>query len=368
MNKEINDAIPQLNAIDFFCGAGGLTRGFLDAGINVVMGIDANEECRKTYEANNLPAKFLHADICKLTTGSLRCLEDIPPDQLLLAGCAPCQPFTKQRRETKGSTQNTLLGHFARFIADVRPGQIFIENVPGLTKVQGNSTYLKFIKLLSQLDYHIASGVVDAKWYGVPQTRRRFILLAARTFRPTLPPITHGPGLIPYVTVKDAIGSYPIIKAGETHRTIPNHQAARLSELNMKRIMSNPKNGGDRRSWRPSLTLDCHRKKYNGHMYRGHTDVYGRMWWDRPAPALTCRFDSLSNGRYGHPSQNRAISLREGSRLQSFKDKYIFYGTSKSEITTQIGNAVPVKLAEAVGRHILNLRRNISVAKQPNEI
>ncbi len=169
---------------------------------------------------------------------------------------------------------------------------------------------------------------------------------------PALPPRTHGPGLLPYWTVRDAVCHYPPIRAGETHPSIPNHRAAALSALNLERIQRVPPDGGDRRSWPPGLTLPCHR---NG--YEGHTDVYGRMWWDRPAPTLTTRCDSLSNGRYGHPQQHRAISLREAAALQSFPDDYIFYGGSKRSIALQIGNAVPVRLAETLGRHIVEMRR-----------
>lgn len=348
-----------MKAIDFFCGAGGLTRGFLNAGIEVILGIDSNAQCRETYEKNNPPARFLHADIHKLSPTELKIVKNIPSEELLFAGCAPCQPFTKQRREIKNSNQRTLLGYFARFVEDIRPGQIFVENVPGITKVQGHSTYRKFRELLDRLNYHTITGTVDAKWYGVPQTRRRFILLAAQSFKPTLPTISHGPNQQPYITVRDAIGSYPRITAGQTHPITPNHRASQLSPLNMERIKNTPRNGGDRRDWKSHLRLDCHIKRHDdGHVYKGHTDVYGRMWWDRPAPAITCRFDSLSNGRYGHPSQNRAISLREGARLQSFEDDYIFYGSSKSELAAQIGNAVPVKLAETVGKHILLLAKN----------
>jgi DNA (cytosine-5)-methyltransferase 1 len=338
-------------AIDFFCGAGGLTRGLLNAGISVALGIDMDEFCRETYEKNNYPAQFLASDVRELRLKDLkRFISDVKRDDLLLAACAPCQPFTKLKKNKGAGNDATLLGEFSRFVEALKPRQIFIENVPGLTKISGYSTYKRFLQMLTAWKYEFCEEIVDAKAYGVPQTRRRLVLIAINGLKPTLPPPTHGPGLLPYETVEKAIKSYPSIKAGQTHRNVANHKASTLASINLKRIQHTPHNGGDRRSWPTHLKLECHK---NGHS--GHTDVYGRMWWKRPAPALTCRCDSLSNGRYGHPVQDRAISLREAAKLQSFDDSYIFYGPSKNHLAAQIGNAVPVKLAEAIGRHILAL-------------
>jgi DNA (cytosine-5)-methyltransferase 1 len=336
-------------AIDFFCGAGGLTRGFLNAGISVVLGIDMDERCRETYEKNNHPARFLAADIRDLKLKDIkRFIPDSSGEGLLLAACAPCQPFTKLKQRKGHGNQATLLGEFSRFVEGLWPRQVFIENVPGLCKVSGFSTYKRFRQMLADWGYECCEGVLDAKAYGVPQTRRRLALIAIKGIKPTLPPATHGLNLLPYETVENAISSYPTIKAGKTHPDIPNHQASALSPINLRRIQHTPRDGGDRRDWPRHLKLKCHT---NGHS--GHTDVYGRMWWKRPAPALTCRCNSLSNGRYGHPAQDRAISLREAASLQSFNDAYIFYGSSKNHLAAQIGNAVPVKLAEAIGKHIL---------------
>jgi len=343
-------------AIDFFCGAGGLTRGFLNAGISVVLGIDMDEYCRETYEKNNSPARFLAADVRNLKLKDIKqFISGVSRDELLLAACAPCQPFTKLKQNKGHGNEATLLGQFSRFIHALKPRQIFIENVPGLTKISGFSTYKRFRQMLADLGYECCEGIVDAKAYGVPQTRRRLVMIAIKGIKPTLPPLTHGPDILPYQTVEDAIKHYPPIKAGKFHPTLPNHRASALSPINLKRIKKTPHNGGDRRAWPANLKLECHT---NGHS--GHTDVYGRMWWKRPAPALTCRCDSLSNGRYGHPQQDRAMSLREAAKLQSFNDSYVFYGPSKNHLATQIGNSVPVKLAEAIGKHILMLKNDRS--------
>jgi len=340
-------------AFDFFCGAGGLTRGLLNIGIDVRLGIDMNNNCRETYEKNNYPARFLQADIRTLSHQDLSYWTDgVHPENLLLAACAPCQPFTKLKSQKVRPRHRdaTLLNSFSFFVRELQPRCVFIENVPGITKVDGFSSYRRFLKMLRENGYDYCEGILDSKEYGVPQTRRRLIIIASKGVHPTLPPPSHGHNLLPYRTVEDAIRCYPPIEAGETHLEIPNHRASTLSLINLERIKNTPKNGGDRASWPSNLWLECHK---NGHT--GHTDVYGRMRWEQPAPAITCRCDSLSNGRYGHPEQNRAISLREAARLQSFEDNYVFYGTSKKELAAQIGNAVPVKLAEAIGRHILAL-------------
>ena len=329
---------------DFFCGAGGLTRGLLDAGINVVLGIDSDGSCKDTYERNNIPAKFLHADLRKLSASDINeYAHGIDPDNLLLAACAPCQPFAQLNRYGKRTYKSTLLKEFARFVEALKPRFVFLENVPGLVKVPGGSTYRRFRKKLTNLGYNLAEGVVNAKNYGVPQSRRRFVMLGVLGGNPSLPPSTHGDGLLDYETV-EIIRNYPPIVAGEIHLEIPNHRAAILSPTNLERIQQTDHNGGDRTSWNNEMWLECHKKQ------KGYTDVYGRMYWERPAPTLTCKCHSLSNGRYGHPEQDRAISLREAARLQGFLDNYIFYAETQGQLATHIGNAVPVNLAEAVGK------------------
>jgi DNA (cytosine-5)-methyltransferase 1 len=338
-------------AIDFFSGAGGLTRGLVNAGIRVLLGIDADGGCRETYERNNPMSRFLHADIRELRVEDVRnAIARVHRDELLLAACAPCQPFAQLNRGDKEDwdVAATLLNQFARFVRALQPRCVFVENVPGLARVGGSSTHKRFRKILREMGYGFYEDVLDAKAYGVPQTRRRLVMIAIRGMQPEPPRPTHGPGLLPYETVENAIRAYPPLVAGATHPDVPNHRAAMLSAMNMERMRHTPYDGGDRTAWPRRLWLACHR---NG--YRGHTDSYGRMHWQRPAPTLTCRCHSISNGRYGHPVQDRAISLREAARLQSFDDNYVFFGTSLCHLASQIGNAVPVGLAEAAGRYLL---------------
>lgn len=348
-----------MRAIDCFCGAGGLTRGLLDAGVEVVAGLDADGRCKETYESNNRPARFYEQDICQVTGLDVwRLLGSRRTGDLLIAGCAPCQPFSKHRKRATDKSGTvcrmrdpdaTLLGAFARLVEVIKPGQVLIENVPGIAKVEGFSTYRRFVRMLKANSYRIAEGVLDAKQFGVPQTRRRYVLIAIHVREASLPEREFGRGLQEYATVRQAIAHYPPIQAGERHPFVPNHEAAAISAINLLRLRSTPPDGGDRRSWPAGLELECHKRDHDG-----HTDVYGRMAWDQPAPTLTGRCNSISNGRYGHPCQDRAISLREAASLQTFSDAYVFRGTHQ-QIARQIGNAVPVKFGEALGRHLLRL-------------
>ena len=340
----------RIKAFDFFCGAGGLSRGLSDAGVEVIAGVDFNDRCRLAYERNNLRSKFIYKDINELKLSDLHMEGLLPEDNnVLFAGCAPCQPFSPLRRDATRRGDSTLLRQFGRLVRAAMPGYVLIENVPGIARVRGFSEFQRFLQMLDKLGYNHVHGVIDAQRYGVPQRRRRLILLAARKLLPSLPAPTHGDGLGPIRTVRNAIAGFPPIIAGGCSITIPNHVAARVSELNLERLRATPVNGGDRRSWPPRLRLKCHRAS---HVV--HTDVYGRMFWDRPAPALTSRCISISNGRFGHPEQDRAISLREAAALQSFPNCYEFFG-SKKDISLQIGNAVPVKLAEVIGKHFLQM-------------
>jgi DNA (cytosine-5)-methyltransferase 1 len=349
-NMPTCDPIP---VFDFFCGAGGLTRGLLDAGFNVLAGFDLDAKCRQSYEHNNPHARFIAKDIRELSIGELKkqC-HGTPFSEMLFAGCAPCQPFSQQVKNGECRHEATLLANFARLIEDAMPGQVLMENVPGIARVKGNSTFKRFLRVLEQNDYHYVYGMVDAKRFGVPQKRRRLVLIALRHGQPTMPLETHGRGALPFRTVRQAISHFPPIQAGQSHRDIPNHVAASITEINLERLRHTPHDGGNRRSWPKELCLECHAGDYEG-----HTDVYGRMAWDAPAPTLTGRCHSISNGRYGHPTQDRAISLREAAALQSFPDGYVFFGSNK-HIAQQIGNAVPVRLAEALGKHILDMRAN----------
>lgn len=340
-------------AIDFFCGGGGLTKGLTDAKIIVLGGYDSCKDYKTTYETNN-NCKYICKDI--RTVDKAEVYASFPEikaneDDLLLSGCAPCQPFSLQRRSKTEHVDVNLLSEFGRLIAAIKPAHILVENVPGL-RGKGKKVFNSFLDLLSKNGYLYDYRVVNAKYYGIPQNRNRLVIIASRFFQPLIPEGSYGPGKLPICTVRQAISKYPPIEAGIKNNPTPNHTSSSLSALNMERIKTTPHSGGDRRSWPDSLILECHK---NG--YTGHTDVYGRMDWNKVSPTLTARCFSLSNGRYGHPEQNRAISLREAAAIQSFPDDYIFFGNTTS-IGKQIGNAVPVKLAEELAKYIVRMSMN----------
>ena len=341
-----------MKAIDLFCGAGGLTKGLRNAGWEVVTGIDVDGTVADTYELNNPGSHFIHADLRRIGDEEVRGLvTTIPSPELLLAGCAPCQPFSKQRRR-RGLGERTdaaLLTEFARFVAALQPGVVLMENVPGIASVPGFSAFRRFTKTLDDFGYECDHGILNARDFGVPQHRRRYVLLATRTGSPHLPTPSVEDGAPNDVSVREAIWHFPRIEAGEKHSVIANHCAAGLSSRNLERIKATPPDGGSRRDWpeRLQLELNCHQAAGVG-----FSDVYGRMWWDRAAPTLTSRCNSLSNGRFGHPDQHRAISLREAAALQTFPDDYEFFG-SRNRIAQWIGNSVPVAFGAALGEAAL---------------
>ncbi|MGV2140120.1 DNA cytosine methyltransferase [Agrobacterium sp. 16-2014-1-2a] len=333
-----------INVVDFFCGCGGTSAGLRNVGMNIVAGIDIDTDAGKTYAANFPDATFVQRDIRGFEPSELEKMLDGMQGKFLFAACAPCQPFTKQVTQKKdGDIRRELLDHFHKFVEQLHPDYVLLENVPGLQKIaQTEGPLGRFLDLLRTHGYSFDVKVVSSLDYGVPQVRRRLVLIASRLGPISVPAATHGViSERPHATVWDWIGDLPSIRAGEEDYAVPNHRAAKLSELNQTRIRNTPVNGG-RRDWPSDLNLRCH----EGHS--GHTDVYGRMSKDRPAAALSTRCISLSNGRYGHPTQDRAISVREAARLQTFPDSFQFSGSMNS-MAKQIGNAVPVKLAEAMG-------------------
>ena len=339
----------KLKAVDFFCSAGGVTCGFKQAGIDVLGGIDIDPACKNTYEKNN-NAKYLCADVSNLEKEKVSEVFKIQrnQDDLIFVGCSPCQYYSNIKTiKTKSEKTRLLLEDFQEFVDYYLPGYVLIENVPGLDK-KAESPLGKFKKFLEENGYIYIDGILNAKYYRVPQNRRRYILLATRIKNKIHLPKPDKQNIL---TVKHAIGDYskfPQISAGTKDESNFNHSAAKLSEINLKRIVMTPINGGSRKSWNTKeLQLHCYKH------HNGHTDVYGRMFWDKPAPTITTRFVSFSNGRYGHPVQNRAISLREGATLQSFPEDYIFYSSSQGTIAKMIGNAVPPLLAKAIAESLI---------------
>jgi DNA (cytosine-5)-methyltransferase 1 len=332
--------------IDLFCGAGGLSHGFLQEGFPILAGYDIDEACRYPFETNNR-APFFATDVAKLKGAELRKL--YPRQQpSILVGCAPCQPFSTYN-QGNDDPKWRLLQSFARIIEEARPDVVSMENVPALTRFDKGRTFASFERRLVKAGYQVWWDVVDAQAYGVPQTRRRLVLLGSRLGPIELIPPEFAPK--DYKTVKHAISDLPRLKAGAYNRKDPMHRASGMSELNLQRIKAS-KPGGTWRDWDGDLVTECHTKGTG----RGYVSVYGRMAWGEPSPTLTTQFYGFGNGRFGHPTQDRALSLREGAIIQTFPPDYAFVEpgapVSFKTIGRLIGNAVPVALGRAVAKSV----------------
>lgn len=332
--------------IDLFCGVGALTHGFRAEGFPIACGIDVDEACRYPFEANN-GAPFIRWDVASLTGRELE-REFHRGVPRVLVGCAPCQPFSIYNQKNDDPKWQ-LLGEFSRLIREVEPDVVSMENVPRLTKFRDGSVFHSFVGDLRSAGYDVWWNVVFCPDYGVPQQRSRLVLLASRRGRLVLNPPTHSPER--YVTVRQAIGDLAPLVAGDVDAVDPMHRASTLSETNMRRIKAS-KPGGTWRDWTQELVTGCHQRETG----RGYASVYGRMPWDEPSPTITTQFYGFGNGRFGHPDQDRAISLREGAILQSFPKDYAFVRPGGEvqfkNAGRMIGNAVPVALAKAVARSI----------------
>ena len=294
--------------VDLFCGAGGLTYGLVREGLHVVAGVDTDEQCRYAYEYNT-GVRFLNSDVGKLSSIALEELFD-GADLKILVGCAPCQPFSVYNQKNNDG-QWQLVKRFGDLIGAVRPDVVSMENVPRLQQYKNGSVFEHFVELLREADYHVTHEIVNLLDYGLPQRRSRLVVVASLHGSVVLePPNESHSG---YNTVKDAIGKLPPISAGEADQDDRLHTASRLSTLNLRRIRASMP-GGSWDDWDRELRADCH----NVESGRGYKSVYGRMRFDEPAPTITTQFYGFGNGRFGHPEQDRSISLREGAILQSF--------------------------------------------------
>ncbi|MBL8207566.1 MAG: DNA cytosine methyltransferase [Blastocatellia bacterium] len=336
-----------VSAVDLFCGAGGLTHGFIIEGIKVQVGIDLDPACKFPYEYNN-KSVFLQEDISDITADDL---SPYYPDGhvKLLAGCAPCQPFStySQGHRNDDDKRWTLLREFARLAKELRPELITMENVP---KLRDHEVFLDFVETLKNLAYQVTYSVVDGRYYGIPQHRRRLVLFASQYGEVEIEEPTHE--VENFMTVRQTIASLERIAAGESSLNDSLHRASVLTAKNLQRIRAS-KPGGTWRDWDEELRTNCHTKK-SGKTY---PSVYGRMSWDDPAPTITTQCFGFGNGRFGHPEQDRAISLREAAMIQTFPENYKFVPPKEPVqmkiVGKLIGNAVPVTLGRVIARSIL---------------
>lgn len=333
-------------AIDLFCGCGAVTQGLKQADFRVVAAIDCDPVACDTYAANHPDVYLVRNDIRNVDPLSLLPQDDLSARGVdLLVVCAPCQPFSSQNRHRAGDKRTDLIIQAIRFVAELRPRLVFFENVPGLASRANHKLIRRLETALSAEGYTLGLPIrVDAADYAVPQRRMRCIMFAAASgvSLPQLPqPITPEGARR---TVSDALGDLPSLASGQT-TSDPLHFARNHQIIALQRMRYIPKDGGSRFSLPPELELACHK----GH--KGHPDVYGRMGWSNVAPTLTTGCNDVTRGRFMHPRDDRAITLREAARLQSFPDEYFFSGCPTA-IARQIGNAVPVQLAQVVASSV----------------
>ena len=330
----------EVQAVDVFCGIGGLTRGLRTAGIRVVAGADVDPSCRYAYEINNPDTTFLEADIRDIG------FSDLEPhfgtsDLVALVGCAPCQPFSAHTRGTGSTDDCALVGEFARLVRECAPDLVSMENVPGLAK---HDSFGDLIGLLKDLDYHIRFDILNFHDYGVPQRRRRLVMLASRCGPITLPKPTGQTA-----KVADFIRDLEPIAAGQTCPNDSVHTCLPLSPTNLERIQQS-KPGGTWKDWDEKLVSPCHSRAH-------YPASYGRMQWNEPSSTITTQFCYYSTGRFGHPSEDRAISVREAALLQTFPTDYKLVDPDTSvpihRLARHVGNAVPVKIGELIGESLL---------------
>lgn len=346
-------------AVDLFCGIGGLTHGIQEAGIKVLAGIDIDGSCKYAYTVNN-KTPFIEKSIDEVRSEEINNLYKKEAVKILM-GCAPCQPFSRYSyryiKEGYKDDKWKLLYEFKRLVEEIKPEIVSMENVPKLAK---EIVFEDFVNALKELDYNIYWEIINCAKYGVPQNRYRLVLLASNLGPISLIEPIYDEST--YKTVKDAISYLEPIKHGETSKQDSMHRASKLSKINLKRIRQSVP-GGKWTDWDESLILKCHKKK-TGRTYKS---VYGRMEWGKPSPTITTQFYGYGNGRFGHPEQDRAISLREGAILQSFPIDYKFFDDNNKlpnrVIGTHIGNAVPVKLGEKIGISIINHIKEVGGGK-----
>lgn len=342
--------------IDSFCGAGGLGLGLERAGFDILLSFDIDQKCIDTIHNNQKyfdhPAEAV--DIADMLGGKLLQKCGLERGELfLLAGGPPCQGFSIQRRGEDVDERNDLVLKYGQLIDELYPRYFVMENVTGIAGKRGKTILQQLIERVEEIGYTVHVDLLDAQDYGVPQRRKRYIIVGERKDMGIHYEYPKATG--EHRTVRDTIGMLPEPPAdGTDHPEISLHRRDRLSKLNLQRIQA-IKEGQGRDDLPENLLADCH--KIDSSVI-GFRSVYGRMAWDDVAPTITARFDSFTRGKFGHPVQDRSISLREGALLQTFPMDFVFTG-NKVDVARQIGNAVPPKMAECIGKSIMDCYKKV---------
>lgn len=344
-----------LTAIDLCCGAGGLTLGLKRAGFNVVAGVEVDQGIAKTYETNHPTIKMILKDIRKVTGKEI--LKKTGLDEIdLVAGCPPCQGFSSLTSKHKSDDpRNDLVLEMARIIKELKPKMVMMENVSGITS-RGKGFLDKFVSKLEGMGYLVNMSVLQMADYGVPQSRKRFVLLAGKGFKIDFPKKTNGrkgnlqKGLKPWLKLEDVINEMkkPITFSTALKKGGPKkfnwHVIADLKDISIKRLKALDA-GHNRTSLPKELRPDCHKKSD-----KGFSNVYGRLSWDQVPPTITSGFTTPAMGRFGHPDEIRTISVREAAMIQSFPKYYKFETEFMTTACNLVGNALPPKFAEKAAK------------------
>jgi DNA (cytosine-5)-methyltransferase 1 len=346
-----------LTAVDVFAGGGGLTVGLKRAGFRVVAAVEIEPHAFATYKTNHPEVQAYKQDIRTVKGRSLvQCSPNGSVD--LLSGCPPCQGFsTLTSRRKQFDPRNELVLEMSRLIEEVQPQIVMIENVPGLPK-KGAELFNKLLEKLDSRGYMSEWGVLQVADYGVPQSRQRLVLLAGKGFPVHLPKPTHSKtakdGLKPWKTLRDAIGFMPKpivlsdIKADGDPQQYDWHVIRSISQRTLQ-ILKAARPGESRLQLPQELRPPCHQNRKDG-----FNNVYGRMSWEQTASTITSGCTTVSKGRFGHPEEDRAISVREAALIQTFPIDYIFDTPYIDHVCEIIGNALPCDFAEVLANQCIN--------------
>ena len=354
--------LQNIAAVDLFCGIGGLAFGLHQSGIRIKAGIDIDESCRFAFE-ENCCAEFICESVSDLDPKKIKSFYKTNEIKVLV-GCAPCQPFSNYtvKADKKKDNRWQLLNDFSRIINEVQPEIISMENIPQLVSFKQAPVFQNFIKNLKKNKYFVWYGIIYAPDYGIPQKRKRLVLLASKLGEISILKPTHTPDK--YITVRNVIEHLDKIKAGESSENDFFHRSSSLNEKNLKRIIQSKPGGSWIKDWDHDLVLECHKQEKR----KSYGSIYGRMEWDEPSPTMTTFCTGIGNGRFGHPEQNRAISLREAALLQTFPQEYRFVKNFESlkvrSLSKHIGNAVPPRLGMIIGESIVQHIKNIKNGKE----
>lgn len=355
--------------VDVFAGAGGSSLGMAWAGFRPILAVDLDEHATGTY-SQFFAKRYDGVRVVCDDVNNLLKREDMwrsldVSENAILVGCPPCQGFSTSGKKDANDERNELVYSYLKIVKKLKPVATIFENVFGMRTFDDYSRAI--LNGLKDLGYEILFGIrddgtldiVDAAYYGVPQIRKRVIVVAtsnkrvSKNFEPPTPFRFPKDTLKKYgyseeevssfafETVREWIGDLPPIEAGEAHESVPNHRAPALYELTLKRVASVPKDGGSLRDAPRHLWIPCHRKPQYRDKYK---DVLGRLWWDKPSVTIRASFARPTTGRYVHPEQDRSLSMREGARLQTFPDEFEFPDVIK-HASKLIGNAFPPRLS-----------------------